>query len=85
MFEYEINSGIPAEEILSYFTDAALRCNKVEKVFYGDGWEVRLFVLPDAIHRSIVIPRTMIRFRGEEVQCEFLIHSFRKTFMRGGA
>ena len=85
MFEYEINSGIPAIEIFSYFTEAALRCNKIEQIFYGDGWEVRLFVLPDAIHYSIVIPRTMIRFRGEKKNCERLIESYRRAFMRGGA
>lgn len=85
MFEYKINSGIPEEELRLYFMDAALSYNEDERIFYGDGWEVRLFVLPDAIHRSIIIPRTMIRFRGEEVKCESLIHSFRKAFMRGGA
>ncbi len=85
MFEYEINSGIPEEELRSYFMNAALSYNEDERIFYGDGWEVRLLALPDAIHRSIIIPRTMIRFRGEKVICEFLIHSFRKAFMRGGA
>jgi hypothetical protein len=85
MFEYEINSGIPEAEILSYFSDAALRCKKIERIFFGDGWEVRLLVLPYAIHRSIIIPRTLIQFRGEKAKCESLIHSFRKAFMRGGA
>ncbi|BES65047.1 hypothetical protein SANA_14860 [Gottschalkiaceae bacterium SANA] len=85
MFEYEITSGIPKTEIFSYFSEAALRCNKNEQVFYGDGWEVRLFAMPDAIHCSIIMPRTLIQFRGGKKECEALIHSYRRAFMRGGA
>lgn len=85
MFEYEINSGISEEELRLYFMDAALSYKETERIFYGDGWEVRLLALPDAIHRSIIIPRTLIRFRGEKVKCESLIFFFRKAFMRGGA
>jgi hypothetical protein len=85
MFEYEINSGIPVAEIFSYFSEAALRCNETEQAFYGDGWEVRLLVMPDVIHCSIIMPRTLIQFRGGKVECEALIHSYRRAFMRGGA
>lgn len=85
MFEFEINSGIPISEIISYFSDQASSMNLREKSFCGDGWEVRLVMLPDAIHHSIIIPRTAIRFTGEKESCEELIASYRKTFMRGGA
>lgn len=85
MFEYEINSGIPRQELCLYFKDEALSYHEDEQIYYGDGWEVRLLVLPDAIHRSIIIPRTLIQFRGEKVKCEMFIHSYRRAFMRGGA
>jgi hypothetical protein len=84
MFEYKINSGIPAYEITEFFQALAVTSDEKKRIFVGDGWEVRLVELPDDIHRSIIIPRTMVIFRGEQDPCEKLIEIYRKTLMRGG-
>lgn len=85
MFQYQIDSGISSEEIIAYFLRVSTTFHKEKLIFYGDGWKVRLTMMPDAIHRSIIIPRTNIEFSGNREKCEMLIASYRKTFMRGGA
>lgn len=85
MVTYKINSGFSIEELTPYFMRAATTFHKEKLEFYGDGWEVRLIEMPDAIHHSIVLPRTRIEFRGSRESCDALIASYRKAFMRGGA
>jgi|GEM_PF-3330514 len=85
MFTYRIDSGFSLDELIPYFIRMATTFHKEELEFYGDGWEVRLIEKPDAIHHSIILPRTLIEFSGKEEACQRLIESYRKAFMRGGA
>ena len=85
MCTYDIYSGTPAKEIIISFTRLEAAVHREKNKFYGDGWEVRLTLMPDSIHRSIIIPRTIIEFSGDRKKCEALIVSYRRAFMRGGA
>lgn len=81
-FEFEIDSGIDADDIIEYFKEIC----KDERghTFMGMGWQVMITRLEDRVHGSIRIPRTHLIFKGDRAVCEKLIVNYRKKFMRGG-
>lgn len=82
-YNYEILSGIPTKEIITYFSRLASSNEKYK--YYGDGWIVELLMLEPVVHHKIILPQTKIVFKGSKSKCQIIIEQYRKAFMRGGA
>lgn len=82
-FKYEIISGVPHEEIRSYFSSLS-EDEDYNTRFLGKGWEVKIEYKGSKSLGSIEIPQTSIIFLGDRKICTQLIYDFRIKFLSAG-
>ena len=85
MVQLEINSGIAPQRILQWLLDDAGAAidDTAENRYRLPGCEIILEAIPQE-QWTLGLPRTLVRFCGEQEACETWQHRFRMNFLSAG-
>lgn len=81
--ELQIDSGIELKRIKTYFKEEMKLVEKEENVYFMDNCKIILENMPNK-HGLLKLPRTLVRFVGEEEICKQQQHLFRMRFLSAG-
>lgn len=83
MVELQINSGIELKRIKDYFESELVLKQETENIYLLEGCKIILEVLPNQIG-LLKLPRTLVRFIGEDEICRQQQENFRMRFLSAG-
>ena len=83
MAEMQIDSGIDIKRIKVYFEEELALRKESENVYLMDGCKIILESRPNK-NAFLKMPRTLVRFIGEEEVCQQQQHLFRMRFLSAG-
>lgn len=83
MVELQINSGVEYGRIKDYFERELNYLNEEENVYLREGCKIILEMTPKQIG-LLKLPRTLVRFIGEEDICQQEQANFRMRFLSAG-